>query len=136
MISWKPEYSVGIEELDTQHQKMFEILNVLNDAVEAGDDVEADFFTVRLLRYYSEYHFNSEEQLMEKYHYLGLDEHKEEHEKFKAHVYGLKKEFPDDKILLASRLKEFVQEWVIEHILGTDKKYSSFLIEKIENNPV
>ena len=76
MINWKPEYSVGIENIDNQHKKMFEILNVLRQAAEARDDVEADFYTVRLLRYYAEYHFNSEEQLMAKYNYPGLDKHK------------------------------------------------------------
>ena len=134
MIIWKPEYNVGIEKIDGQHKSLFEILNVLNAAVEVGNKTEADWYTVRLLRYYSDFHCNFEEELMEKYQYPDLEKHKIEHKKFRIHVRGLKKDFPDDKVLLATKVKEFVEGWIIDHILGTDKKYSLFLIDKIENN--
>ncbi|MBA1444238.1 MAG: hypothetical protein FE835_04895 [Gammaproteobacteria bacterium] len=38
IITWCDEYSVNVEEIDIQHQKMLELVNHLHSAVEACID--------------------------------------------------------------------------------------------------
>ncbi|MDW8094977.1 MAG: bacteriohemerythrin, partial [Caldimicrobium sp.] len=80
---------------------------------------------------YASYHFNTEEALMSKYGFPELANHKREHEAFKAKI----KEFMDKKakgeVTLSVEIMTFLKDWLVKHIMGTDKKYGPFLQEKM-----
>lgn len=82
------------------------------------------------------YHFNSEEHLLAEYGYPDLDKHKKEHERFSSTLNNLKGKLPGDKIALAEEIRDFLEEWIIRHILDTNKKYSSFLSEKMSREEI
>jgi len=63
-IVWKPEYSVGNAVLDSQHQKMFHIINELYQQM-CSDISETGFQElVGSAVRYAEHHFRSEEDAM------------------------------------------------------------------------
>ena len=64
-MKWKDEYSVGIDVIDEQHKKLFEISEVLANAIEINEIKDILLF----LENYMEFHFNTEEALMKKYGY-------------------------------------------------------------------
>ena len=66
-LIWSPTYSVGVDEIDRQHQKMFMIIDRLED--EETPNVHSESFAdvLHSMIEYATEHFRAEEQLLEKY---------------------------------------------------------------------
>jgi len=133
-FQWKDEYSVNIADIDKQHKRLFEIGARINDLAEAKDgyDHYDDIMEVlHELREYTEYHFDFEEKLMEKYGYERYEIQKFEH----LFVVKKIKKFENDDIDEKQRetimgLVAFVSDWIASHILQEDMKYKSFFNNK------
>ena len=79
---------------------------------------------------YAELHFTTEEKLMKKYGYEGLEMQQNEHDSFTMKVFALNEELAQAKGDIYSDLIIFLKEWYVSHILGTDKEYLDFFKEK------
>ena len=129
-IVWKREYSVGVERLDRQHQRIISVINKLiaKPRVFRTSGTIADVLT-ELNSYVSE-HFLLEEQLLQENDYPSLIEHSKKHTEYGERIadFCLKtvqkdKNVPED-------LLSYLGEWWIGHILREDMKYKSFFEEK------
>ena len=58
------------------------------------------------------------------------ENHKKEHAAFVAKVSGFKDGLEKGKLSLTIEVVDFLSDWLKKHIMGTDKKYSSFLNDK------
>ncbi len=56
--------------------------------------------------------------------------HKKEHDDFVAKVVNFKKGLEDGRLFLSTEITDFLKDWLVKHIQGTDQKYSSFFQEK------
>ena len=45
-------------------------------------------------------------------------------------VYRFKKDFDDGRLGLSIKMMDFLSDWLKNHIVGVDQKYSSFFVEK------
>lgn len=133
-IKWREKYRCDIEEIDTQHKKLFEIgdelytIATLKDGLDHYDDIIA---ILQKLKDYAIYHFKYEEELMEKYGYEELEEHKKVHDKFVNKVIEFEhKDIDEDQDAVALNMVMFLADWIEQHILGTDFKYKDFFSEK------
>ncbi|MFN4132358.1 MAG: bacteriohemerythrin [Caldimicrobium sp.] len=117
----KKKLATGVKEADEQHKKLVNLVNDLYNAMKQGKGREVIDKTLDELVKYAGYHFNTEETLMTKYGYPELANHKREHENFKAKI----KEFMDKKAkgeaTLSIEVMNFFKEWLVKHIMGTDK---------------
>ncbi len=129
-IRWTEKYSINIEVIDEQHQKLFEVLGNLSDQL--GKDRDKDFLggIIRELIQYAGEHFATEEIFMTQYAFPGYTEHKKEHEAFKLKVAAFQKSFEVGKATLSIEVINFLTGWLDHHILKTDKEYAPFLNEK------
>lgn len=133
MFIWKKEFELGIVSIDTQHQKLLEIGNRINDLLVAhqdGDDDYDDIMEVlEELKDYTIYHFNVEEELFLKYKYPDYDKHKEEHDAFIDYLNSIDIRTVEDQqsVFLKELLKKIVN-WVFNHIITTDFMYKDYLI--------
>ena len=132
MKKWDSKYSVKVEVLDDQHKELFRLVNELSGAVENGEEIDKNY-TMARLEVYSLYHFTSEEHLMQKYNYPQIKEHLHEHNKFRVQILKFKDQFlsgeaKDDRV--AGQVIEYLEDWIANHILETDKKYSPCLTGK------
>ncbi|NLB88014.1 MAG: hemerythrin family protein [Syntrophomonadaceae bacterium] len=125
MIQWKDDYSLGIEEIDKQHQRLFEIADQAYQILK--DDFSIDKFDqviaiLEELKEYAVYHFKTEEEYMQKIGYRKFLSHKVIHDDFirKVQETDLNKvdENPDKYLL---EVLDFIVNWIDEHILGVDK---------------
>ena len=120
LIEWKKEYSIGNDDIDEQHKEWINILNRLSKALAGEDHFEDDLF--RAVLYYTNYHFTSEEKLMEESAYPHLESHRKMHEYFKEsileEIMSLRGGGRNDAILVMGRLKD----WLVNHILKEDMK--------------
>jgi hemerythrin len=128
MIKWQDAYNTGIEKLDVQHRRLFEIANeayglLKNDLrVDKYDDIVA---ILTELRDYTRYHFQTEEEYMMSIGYKKFLSHKAEHADFIAKIdeVDLNKIDSNQDEYLRTTL-DFVCNWITGHILGRDKQYA------------
>lgn len=126
-LEWSDLYSVGNAEIDTQHQRLFEITNRLQDAYDEmkSHDVVGKIFEELLDD--TQTHFSAEEALMEERGYPHYYQHCEQHRNLIELLLGYKKYFDDRQPGVVERLLSFVQTWFKGHILGEDKRYKDYL---------
>ena len=67
MFEWKPEYSVQIPEIDTQHQRLFVLAGELHAAMAQGKGKAVLEQSLSQLVDYTKSHFAAEEKLMGRY---------------------------------------------------------------------
>jgi hemerythrin-like metal-binding protein len=131
LIQWSDDLSVNVKGLDIQHKRLVNNLNELYDAINAGEGSEILDDVLQALLDYTYYHFASEETLMNKHDYPEYDNHKKEHDDLKKQVLSLIKKYEEDEsISMPLKALQFLKNWLYNHILETDKQYSSFLNEK------
>lgn len=124
IIEWSDDFSVGVAQLDEQHKKLVEIINKLHSAMIDGTSKEKLKEIINKLIEYTSYHFKSEETLFEQFDYEDTDSHIEEHKKFVEKVMSFKKEFDEGITGITLEIITFLKDWLLNHIKGTDKKYT------------
>ena len=129
-IQWKDEYNVGIDSIDQQHRKLVNLINQLQTAVDYSTGEEFEREALDELVDYTKTHFGYEEGLMEEYGYPDFEPHKAQHRKMIAKVEEVLAEYEQDHDRAMDNAVTFLKNWLINHINGTDKQYSSYLIEK------
>lgn len=123
------KYSVGVKETDLQHKKLVELINSLHDAMKEGKGKDVLARVLQELVKYAASHFATEEKYMTQFNYPGYSAHKAEHEKFVAKVVDFQKDFDSGKAVMTLEVMSFLKDWLVKHILGTDKKYGPFFNE-------
>jgi len=129
-MEWNDSFSVGVHKIDEQHKKLIAITADLYQAMSEGKSKEIMGTILQELVEYTKTHFRDEEALMEKVGYEELSLHKQEHGMFVDKAAGYLKEFIAGKPVVSIDLLEFLRDWLIGHIQGTDKKYSPLMKEK------
>ena len=134
-MNWAEKYSVGIPEIDQQHQTLFKMLNNLFIESKRGEQHANTALktTVKGLVDYVKFHFNTEEELLTKYKYPDekFQLQKKEHKEFIVNILNTVKDFEDGKKYIPSKTIEYLKEWVLHHIAIVDKDFSNFLQEKM-----
>ena len=130
LIEWKENFSVGVQEIDTQHKSLINMINELNDAMKNRKGKEALEKIIQNLVSYVEKHFSTEERYFDKFGYPNTMEHKKEHSDFVQKVLEFNEGFEKGKLGLSIDVMRFLSDWLKNHILGSDQKYVRFFAEK------
>lgn len=130
LVTFTPELSVGVEEFDKHHIVLFNIINKLSDAMAKGLAGQKVADIVKELVDYTDWHFKAEEKLFEKYNYPDKVSHTKVHNAMLKTARGLLDDAQSGKKILSNELMEFLQDWILNHIMGIDKEYSSFFKDK------
>lgn len=124
MYEMKDEYKIGIETIDKQHEKLFELAEKTYQLLKNDftlDKYDKIIHLVEELKDYTEFHFKTEEEYMESIGYKRMFTQKVEHEGFvnKLKDVDLKKiDHDQDEYIM--KLLQFLNEWLVEHILEKD----------------
>lgn len=134
-ILWNDSYLTGVERIDSQHQVLVNTLNEANARLTAGVTRDLLEQITRDLLSYALYHFETEEALMQEYDYAGgaaADEehHRKEHRDFSHTVVTLREGLRDGNLVTREELLSFLNNWLVNHILYTDKKLGAYLTGK------
>lgn len=130
LISWNDSFSVGVIEIDRQHQKMVSMINELNEAMRQGKGKDVLGKIIKGLVDYTRVHFKTEETYFEQLGYPEKESHKKEHADFVQRVTDFKDGYQKGNLGLSIAVMNFLSSWLQNHIKGTDKKYSQFFNEK------
>lgn len=124
---WKPEYSVGVKSIDEDHQKLFNLLNQLFEAMTKGKGKEIVNDIISELERYAVSHFAREESYFRITNYSLAAQHIKEHQNFKQKVAELKKDIASNKGMVVPDVLGFLSDWLKNHIIQSDMAYKDHL---------
>ncbi len=133
--AWTDEMSVGVDAIDNDHKKLLSLLNEMEYIINA--DVASNNGAIESvlseLIDYTDYHFDREEVLMEACGYPELENHKQVHEALKGQAHNLLNQFRQKSSSYSPKaILIFLNDWLVEHILGMDKDYELWMQKKID----
>jgi hemerythrin-like metal-binding protein len=123
-LVWADEYSVGVEELDNQHKRMFVVINELLDAIDTNTTADHLGNIIDSLIKYKIFHFSTEEKYFKEFNYEGAEDHIAKHHEFNDKLTALKEKHPEYTVEFAFELVDFLEDWLIEHLMVVDQKYT------------
>ena len=130
LIKWTKELSVDISSIDEQHKILISMINEFYEKISEKSNNELISDLITKMKDYTILHFSVEEKLFEQYNYADFEQHKKQHDGFIKKVSDLEERFNKGEIILSFEITKFLKDWLINHIQGTDKKYTKFFIEK------
>jgi hemerythrin len=125
-MKWKDEYSVGIEEIDSQHKELLRLFSVVEDAVKVGQGWSAIHFSILAVTDAARFHFRFEEALMRLYAYPGLEKHRKSHLEILAKADRIVAESLQNNT--SDEVATYFRNWLVAHIQGSDRSYSQHIL--------
>lgn len=129
-------YKTGIELVDEEHRRLFEIIRQTNDLIQnelLHDKYDEIVRLLTELRNYTEFHFHDEEMLMERIQYPGLAAQKRAHAVFIEKLVEVDlsdlDEMDNNQQSYLNDLIQFLLSWLCNHILILDKKIAVYMRE-------
>jgi len=124
---WKPEYSVGHQEIDAQHKYLFELWLMLDSVKDQQDNKRSLEQALLSLFDYVEVHFANEEKYLQVH--PDFDRHRQIHADFIAQSQTFMEQFRQDTLDIHT-VVDFLRSWLIEHIVETDIRYFREIAKK------
>lgn len=124
------DYKHGIVWMDWQHADLIKEFHALHEACEKGESALAIMKSSRTLERYIEDHFGLEETYMKKYGFPDFKRHQREHLTFRHKFKEFRETGLDGEAKVCSDLLELLVDWIMKHIMGTDKEVAKFLARK------
>lgn len=121
-IVWDQHFSVGILKFDEEHKGLILMINRLISHSQATTELG---LLVKMTQYARE-HFLSEEKLMAQYDYPDREAHINQHRDFRRKTMDFCMALIDKEESSAENTLQDLGDWLVNHILKTDKAYSSF----------
>lgn len=125
-LRFTKEYLTGIELIDQEHQELFRIIGEANNLIKnefIPDKYDEIVHLLDELCHYTAIHFKDEENYMESIGYAGLPAQKAAHEAFVQRLGEMDLDRIDaNQQETLEELIQFLTEWLINHILHSDKK--------------
>lgn len=133
LIVWNERLVTGIDKIDEQHQILVNLFNEANTKLTVNNNTEFLEQITRDMLSYALYHFENEEELMQKYSYFkdtieDMNTHIRQHRSFSAKVVAVRNDIKAGILISREDLLSFLNNWLIDHILNTDKQLAAFLL--------
>lgn len=132
-FAFTDNYKTGIELIDNEHRRLFEIIAEVNTLIHEEllyDKYDEIMRLLGELKDYTEFHFEDEEAYMEQIKYPGLDIQHRAHSAFVERLVGINlaelDDMDDHQQDYLTELLSFLQNWLINHILKSDKQIGEY----------
>ncbi len=131
ILEWTPALSVGVDEIDAQHQELFRRAARLLEGIREGQPEELGQLVDFLYEYAVE-HFGAEEEHMRRTAFPGYARHKAEHDRFISDLLQLAREHERSGAgaFMALKVSHWLGQWLRDHVSGTDAELGKFLVRR------
>jgi hemerythrin-like metal-binding protein len=120
LLSWREDYSVGIDAVDHEHQELIDLINRLHQQlVGANAKVTVPAFFGDLLKGISA-HFALEEKFMREQGYQRLASHKADHERLLDELRDIMEAFETSEEIDSVELALRLDTWFTRHFKTHD----------------
>lgn len=118
-LKWSETYKIGNRVIDYQHERLFNIVNILYDG---RHDPKIQKDCLEALQLYISQHFLIEEEIMKAYGHPAKDftKHCEEHKKFSERIEAFCQAVEDGETVLTELVIEYLKKWISHHVLKSD----------------
>ena len=126
-ITWRDEYSVGLPDVDHEHRALIAMINEL--AASLGPETPRERIVAALGEICSRIaaHFALEEREMRSLRYIGLAEHKRDHERLLEDILDILAGVESPAGYDASHLERRLAAWFTEHFRTHDARLHHWL---------
>ena len=129
LIVWRENFETGFSRVDNQHRYLVELINKLFTNM-GSKGKEENLKTIFMELYgYTINHFSMEESLMLEFNYPDYDGHKKEHAAFIDKINEFKNSYLKGEAKVNVELVNYLKDWLLKHILGTDRKTFAGLMQ-------
>jgi hemerythrin len=130
-IQWSDDLNTDIQVIDSQHLRIVEYINSLDDIKDSHDREEVGRVLNELVDYTLS-HFAFEESLMQDAKYPFINGHKMVHDLFVKRVGDFQQRFKmgDD---IAEELLSVLKSWLVNHIKSDDNDYAATVRASMKN---
>ena len=130
MIQWLPEYAVGVQQVDREHEGLFSLAGRMHQAMLAGEGKQVLEGLLGELVRYTFYHFEHEEQFMKKIGYSGFEEHCKQHDGLRTRVRAMQTRAAAGERTMTIEVMLFLMDWLKTHILTSDRRIAEYAAQR------
>ncbi|MBO5146213.1 MAG: hemerythrin family protein [Lachnospiraceae bacterium] len=131
MFEMTPDLYTGIEQIDKEHERLFELAeetySLLHNCVLLDKEDQIVRLTSELIDY-TRSHFAHEEAYMKRVSYENFYDHYAQHKQFESKLAEIDFEElegnPEEQDAVIESLLEFLASWLVDHIKKEDLKIS------------
>ncbi|MCF6354184.1 MAG: hemerythrin family protein [Candidatus Polarisedimenticolaceae bacterium] len=125
MLAWDQKWSVGVEGIDLQHRYFIDLINRIYAETEARDTTHQTRL-INELGSYTQQHFMSEENIMHKLGFPGMEKHCATHQELLERLNGQIGLYLVD-MLNAAEIASNLADWLIPHVTTEDREFAGFV---------
>jgi methyl-accepting chemotaxis protein len=130
LMDWNDSFSVNIQEIDNQHKCLIDLINQVYKGMMMNEGKEVLGKALGDLVDYTKTHFGYEERMFKQHEYPDTQSHIAKHEKLVGQVMDFYNKFQSGEVEVDNELLKFLKDWLVSHIMGTDREYSDFFNSK------
>ena len=131
LMNWTDKLAVGVTVLDNDHKKLIVMVNQLFDGIQSGHGKESVGKILDGLIAYTKVHFGNEERYFAQTGYPAAPAHKQEHDDLTRQVVSVQQKYRAGTTnVLSLEVLNFLKNWLVKHIQGSDQKYGPYLNAK------
>ncbi|MCO4783022.1 MAG: bacteriohemerythrin [Candidatus Cloacimonetes bacterium] len=138
LMDFGPRLMIGIPSIDYQHKILVGIINVIYSHLRSGSEGSHHLLITQLekLAKNTVNHFAFEEEWFKRSSYYEGEAHKSGHDQLLAKVTSFIESLTHNySYMLSLELMDFLVNWLVNHILGTDRRYVKHLKEHMDCEP-
>ncbi|MBQ0720299.1 MAG: bacteriohemerythrin [Gammaproteobacteria bacterium] len=130
LFRFSPKWSVLVDQMDSEHQKIFAYCNEIHAMIAAGKKQEEALPILKALAAYTAHHFAEEEEMMTAHSYPGLDRQKRAHTELLADVGQTITTLDEGGKVNMIDVIAFIVDWLTGHIQQEDIAYGRYFKER------
>ena len=130
-LRWREDLNVGIDFIDTDHEKLVELIIELSGLLRPDADQHAALDKLDEIIEFTRQHFRLEERLMVESAYAQYEHHKRTHEKLLHDIVACRERLAAGEQGAPQQTMEFLERWLMDHIIDSDKDLGLYLTGRI-----
>ncbi|KAB0664079.1 bacteriohemerythrin [Oryzomonas japonica] len=134
LCTWETSFNLESGVMNEHHQQLVSLINAAYDAIQLNDSHGMVRIVGELLDY-ATYHFRTEADLMRQCGYPSQASHLEQHGHFFRHISDLQSRLHAREPLHNLEIVVFLKEWLMQHILVTDRELAGYLAANVPAAP-
>jgi hemerythrin len=128
LIEWKDDFSVGVPDVDYEHQKLIALINDLHDAMSRDNsDVTVMDFLGEIYAHVAA-HFALEEKIMRERNYDQYSDHKADHEALLDELRDIMDDYEENAFFSDDTFANAVGSWFSDHFRNRDARLHKHLL--------
>lgn len=135
---WRDQMDLGYPPLDDEHKDFLSVVQKATEAAKVGDFATMEWVFEKSYEYARD-HFSHEEDIMERIQFPDIEAHMKAHQIFIKNISELRQQYEvsasaPEKQQIAIKTANFLNVWLLGHILSRDKVMKPYLV-RLRNLP-